>query len=58
MENTKGSVLWDSKAWQRWIDYVCKWPGNACFSYYWFPAKVLEITISLFAFKYSFKIPA
>lgn len=25
MEDIKGSVLWSSKAWQRWIDYVCEY---------------------------------
>lgn len=27
MEDIKRSVLWSSKAWQRWIDYVCECLG-------------------------------
>lgn len=31
MENRKGSVLWSSKAWQRWINYVCECLGMSVF---------------------------
>lgn len=41
------------------MDWLCVWmPGNECLSNWGFIIKVLEVTISLLAFKCSCKIPA
>lgn len=35
MEEIKRSVLWSSKAWQRWIDYVCECLGMRSLQRFW-----------------------